>query len=93
MTASEQRAYERGYADGRRRSLINATQEAAKLLEAGIPQAVIAELQTERLEAVAILRDACERYGDNDWEDDLHLTDILDKHLMPHLKSKEENKE
>jgi len=39
----------------------------------------------EREAAVATLRLLCERYGDNDWTPDVHLSDILDKHLRRHL--------
>ncbi len=35
----------------------------------------------ERLEAVAALREVCADYGDNDWEDNLNLADVIDKHL------------
>jgi hypothetical protein len=39
----------------------------------------------EREEAISILRRLCERFGDNDWPDNLHLADIIDKHLAPHI--------
>jgi hypothetical protein len=26
-----------------------------------------------------------DRHGDNDWPDDLHLADVIDKHLARHL--------
>lgn len=40
------------------------------------------------LEAVRMkLRDACDHYGDNDWPDELHLADALEKHLMRHIES------
>lgn len=42
-------------------------------------------LQRERDEAVKVLRDLCEHHGDNDWPDDLHLADAIDKHLGKHL--------
>lgn len=32
-----------------------------------------------------LLRDICKEYGDNDWDDDLHIVDIVDKHLHRHL--------
>lgn len=31
------------------------------------------------------LRSLCAEYGDNDWPDDLHPTDVIDNHLRPHL--------
>ena len=33
----------------------------------------------------ATLRRVCAEYGDNDWSDDLHLSDVIEKHLERHL--------
>ena len=35
----------------------------------------------ERQEAVLALREICAEFGDNDWLDDLHLADVINKHL------------
>jgi len=42
---------------------------------------LVAELEDVRTH----LRRLCEEYGDNDWDDDLHLGDVIDKHLAPYL--------
>ena len=39
----------------------------------------------EREEAVSLLREFCEEFGDNDWPDKLHLRDVIEKHLWRHL--------
>ncbi len=39
----------------------------------------------EREAAIAALRRICEEHGDNDWPEDLHLADIIEKHLADHL--------
>ena len=39
----------------------------------------------EREDAIAQLRDLCEHFGDNEWSEDLHLADIIEKHLGKHL--------
>lgn len=39
----------------------------------------------EREEAVARLRWLCEEFGDQDWDDNLHLADVIDKHLGRYL--------
>lgn len=39
----------------------------------------------ERAEIVHMLRMICDEYGDNDWPDDLHLADVIEKHLWNHL--------
>lgn len=45
----------------------------------------VAQLTAEREEAISVLRSLCEDCGDNDWEETLHLADIIDKHLGKHL--------
>jgi hypothetical protein len=39
----------------------------------------------ERVAVVRVLRQVCERFGDNDWPDNLHLGDVIEKHLEPYL--------
>ncbi len=39
----------------------------------------------EREDAIITLRILCADFGDNDWPDNLHLTDIIQKHLEPYL--------
>lgn len=48
----------------------------------------------ERERAIAILvdvrlrlRDLCAEFGDNDWPDNLHPCDVIDKHLRPYLEA------
>lgn len=41
----------------------------------------------EREDTVAALRSACEDHGDNDWPEDLHLADVVEKHLVRHLEA------
>jgi hypothetical protein len=38
-------------------------------------------LRREREVAVAMLRIECAEYDDNDWPDNLHLADVIEKHL------------
>jgi hypothetical protein len=40
---------------------------------------------TERIDVILFLRDICEEFGDNDWPDNLHIVDIIDKHLLRHV--------
>ena len=39
----------------------------------------------EREAVIAQLRDVCETFGDNDWDESLHLADVVEKHLSKHL--------
>lgn len=48
--------------------------------------AELSSWRAERVAAIRLLREICAEYGDNDWPDDLHLEDILEKHLLRHLK-------
>lgn len=49
----------------------------------------IAALESELSDARVQLRMLCEDFGDNDWEDDDHLADVIEKHLGKHLHSEE----
>ncbi len=49
------------------------------------------EMMQERTMVVQTLRSICEEYGDNDWDDDLHLTDVLNKHLLPCIQQMDED--
>jgi hypothetical protein len=42
---------------------------------------VLAALVIEREEAIVALRAVCTDHGDIDWTPDLHLADIIEKHL------------
>jgi hypothetical protein len=85
--ANEDAAYERG----RRAGVLLVLQQC--LLDLGRPvsndpsdlQVVAGQLIAEREEALALLRQVCAEYGDNDWPDDLNLSDVIKKHLWRHL--------
>ena len=51
------------------------------------PEGNLDRWRLERADAVAALRDICQEYGDNDWPDELHLGDVIEKHLGRHLNS------
>lgn len=42
----------------------------------------------EREDTMRVLRALCEEFGDNDWEYDLYLPDIIEKHLENYLYDK-----
>jgi len=77
MTEKEEKAYMRGCREPWKRILA----EAARELGYDTPEGKLAALINEREQAVAALRDVCEAYGSNDWPDNLHLADIIEKHL------------
>jgi len=49
----------------------------------------LAQLITEREEALLALRRACAEHGDLEWPDELHLADVIEKHLVRHLDASE----
>ena len=84
-----QEAHERGYVEGRRRTLLNQlTQALHDLIGLGTPRddlLQVAALTLERQETINKLREVCAAYGDNEWPDNLHLADVVEKHLARHL--------
>jgi hypothetical protein len=49
------------------------------------PEAGKVRWVSERARAILALRAICDNHGDNDWPDDLHLADAIEKHLGDHL--------
>jgi len=43
------------------------------------------QLSKERADTVVALRELCRVFGDNDWDDDLNLSDAIEKHLAKPL--------
>lgn len=86
MTDDELAEYgSKQWSDGRRSALIGLLRMACRDLGYDDPEARKASWLAEREEVVSILREVCGDFGDNDWEDDLHLRDVIDKHLAKHL--------
>ena len=45
----------------------------------------LSRLETEREDVIHLLRGICDEFGDNDWDEDLHLADVLEKHLFNYV--------
>ena len=77
------------YLRGKRSALIHQLHNVLRELSipyTGIDEApenlmTIARLTIEREETISALRSACEDQGDNDWDNDLNLADVVNKHL------------
>lgn len=78
-------ARDAGYVEGQRRVYIEMLQAALRGLGRDAPEWNAGRLLKEREEAIATLRGACEEFGDNEWPDDLHLSDIIEKHLWRNM--------
>jgi hypothetical protein len=76
---------ERSYLEGRRRAYIDMLMRALEALGYRAHKAKVGLLVAEMEEAKQSLRDLCERHGDNDWRNDEHLADIIEKHLGRYL--------
>lgn len=81
MDAKEESAY----MQGQRAIWLRLLSECLRGLGYDTPEAKQASWITEREEAIAVLRDVCAHHGDNEWDETLHLADIIDKHLANHL--------
>lgn len=49
------------------------------------PKYKVAMLTNERERSISVLRSLCEDFGDNDWDENLNMADIINKHLGNHL--------
>jgi hypothetical protein len=76
---------ERAYTQGKRMALTRILSTIVQDLGYDTAEAKQASWIAEREAAISILRSVCGDHGDNDWSDNLHLADIIDKHLARHL--------
>lgn len=79
---------ETSYEDGRRSAWADMLSYAVGELG---PERSPEAWRLERARAVAQLRDLCGEFGDNDWDSDLRLEDIIDKHLGKYLHARAAN--
>lgn len=87
MNAKEERIWIRG-----RKSLARSILGALALdLEGKDLKLAAALIQLHDVRAA--LRDVCDEHGDNDWEDNLHLSDVVEKHLGRHLNERTRQKD
>jgi hypothetical protein len=76
---------EDGYIRGVRAALTRMLAHCLSELGYEDTEATRAKWVLEREATVAVLRGVCAAYGDNDWPDDLHLGDVVEKHLGRNL--------
>jgi hypothetical protein len=75
-------AEEAAYTEGQKAIWRNLIAQALRELGRDSPEWTSHRWVVEREETVAALRRACRDQGDNDWPDDLHLVDVIEKHLL-----------
>lgn len=76
---------EQSYVQGNRAAWLTMLRSCLANLGFESSEAKHAAWIAEREEAIAMLRGVCEDFGDNEWKEDLHLADIIEKHLARHL--------
>jgi hypothetical protein len=81
MNDKEEKAYLRGRKAAYREQLGAALGE----LQGDDGDLTRERLIAERADAIANLRRICDDHGDNDWPDNLRLSDIIDKHLARYI--------
>lgn len=91
MNDDQRKRDEQQYASGSRMAWLIMLGQCLRHLGIDDPEAGKARWAAERMEAVQTLRKACERHGDNEWSDDLHLADVIDKHLLRHIDASAES--
>jgi hypothetical protein len=77
MTESEEQDYIRGS----RQVWVQLLEQCCRELGLKSDEASKASWISERERTVAILRQICGIWGDNHWPDNLHLADVVEKHL------------
>ncbi len=81
MTSDQENAYVRGTT----MAWLQILQIVMHNLNRDSDEFTIARLIAEREEAVLVLRRLCDDVGDNDWPGNLHLADIIEKHLARYI--------
>jgi hypothetical protein len=76
---------ENSYIPGHRQAWRSVLGIALRELGYDDPEAEKAAWIPEREDIISQLRSVCAEFGDNDWEDTLHLGDVIEKHLAKHL--------
>lgn len=76
MDAQEEKAWEAGHLAAWRNILGTAMREVRHADDITL-EAMVAE----RAAAVVALRELCKEFGDNEWPDNLHLSDVIEKRL------------
>lgn len=78
---------ERAYRKGNRSAWSAILRECLRNLDYSKPQDTnnVAKWIIEREATIHELRSLCEDFGDNDWDEDLNLADVVRRHLGNHL--------
>lgn len=78
---------ELNYTRGSRAAWRTMLGECLRQLGVDDPEAGKARWFSEREDCISALRILCEHHGDNDWDEDSYLADVIEKHLGDHLEA------
>lgn len=81
----DEKSYEMGLCTARRMMLLHLLRSMDIKTDMTSLELRVTQLEIERDEAISVMREICHNHGDNDWKDNLHLADILNKHLRNQL--------
>lgn len=84
ITDEQQEIYDSYYIRGQRSLLLSQLGAIVRKLQP-CDEVTVAHLISERESAIQALRTICDEHGDNDWDENLHLADIINKHLGDYL--------
>lgn len=76
---------EESYEEGHKRAYRSMLRSCCRELGYDDPEASKAAWIVEKEEIKATLREVCADFGDTDYSDDLHISDVIEKHLHRHL--------
>ncbi len=76
---------ERAYIQGTRSAWTAMLHQCLKRLGYDNPDIQRTSWILEREDVISQLRDLCSEFGDNDWDEELHLADVIKKHLGKYL--------
>ena len=75
------------YTQGNRAAWQSLLSQCLRELGYDSPEANATRWAAEREAAIQSLRSICREHGDNEWDESLHLQDIIEKHLGDHLRA------
>lgn len=75
---------EKAYLAGRESAAREMMRAVLGLMPRGLDRTAAA-IAVELSETRASLRALCADLGDTDWPEDLHLVDVIEKHVRPHI--------
>lgn len=79
---------EASYEEGSRMAWRSMLKTCCRELGYDDPEASKAAWIAEKEEIKSVLREVCTDFGDTDYTDNLHLVDVIEKHLHRHLVAK-----